>query len=79
MYDPFLIIWSTYNAERDYLADVAIDLHIEGIKRYETGSEPVPKVGRYNASKSREVLGIKYREMKDIAKDTIQSFKEHGW
>ncbi|PAV17623.1 D-lactaldehyde dehydrogenase [Pyrrhoderma noxium] len=72
------IISAGSNSWKDW-SDVAIDLHIEGIKRYETGSEPVPKVGRYNASKSREVLGIKYREMKDIAKDTIQSFKEHGW
>lgn len=34
---------------------------------------------KYDTSKSRNLLGLKYREKEETAKDIIAQFREKGW
>ena len=34
---------------------------------------------RFDASKSKKLLGLEYRTMEQTAKDTISQFQEKGW
>lgn len=71
-----------YKAMTPYIVDVANELKIPGVDlQIGTPGSGKNVMGQvvFSSKKSRDVLGIQYIDMRTTAKDTITSYKEHGW